>query len=311
MDNPTGPERRRALHVTAILAYLRREGGQTEEEIAEKLEFGSPEAMYRQLQNWGLPAWLVGGDSPKEDPGTKPKIARRARKGGGEVVELPPAADAGPLFRKVLERLLGQVDRLPQRVEHLQDGRFIVERDTSGDFGEVFGTLRREDYAEEEWRKFMEQRGEDPAANFVGVPMTDYRAPGGASPAPPEPLATLVAVYAVAGGEPGPLLDVLYPDVRGADRREIEEQLAGIEERMKKEARRYATGARGGTVKTGPPPAGLTADEHSVAIYIKERRTEGATDDQIVKELRRHGPYHLPLRITDEEVQRLGNLELD
>jgi hypothetical protein len=50
MDNPSGPEKRRAYQKLWRLAYLRSEGSYTEEQIAERLEFGSPEAMYIQLR---------------------------------------------------------------------------------------------------------------------------------------------------------------------------------------------------------------------------------------------------------------------
>jgi hypothetical protein len=47
---------------------------------------------------------------------------------------ISPASGAVPLFREVLEQLLADVDELPERIEHLKDRRFVVERDTQWDF---------------------------------------------------------------------------------------------------------------------------------------------------------------------------------
>jgi hypothetical protein len=291
------------------LAFLRRKGGYTEEEIAHKLKFGNPEAMRIQLRNWELPGWLAGGE-PASNHSQQGTLQRRARTGAGEAIELPPAADAVPLFREVLERLLSEVEELLSRKEYLKDGRFLVERDTQEDSAKIFGRLWREDFTGEEWRKFMEERGEDPESEFVDVPMTDYRTPGGASPVPPEPLTTLVGAYVLAGGEPGPLIDALHPVLGGSDRKELEGRLERMVRSMRTEAQRYATGVRGGEVKTGRKPEGLTETEHAAAIYVKERREQGASDEKIVEELRRT-PLYATSHIGLEEVGRLGDLRLD
>jgi len=55
MDKPTGSERRRVLEAVGRLALLRGKGGYAEEEIAHRLDFGTPEAMRFQLRNWELP----------------------------------------------------------------------------------------------------------------------------------------------------------------------------------------------------------------------------------------------------------------
>jgi hypothetical protein len=156
----------------------------------------------------------------------------------------------------------------------------------------------------------MEERGEDPETEFVDLPMTDYRTPGGASHVPPEPLTTLVGAYVLAGGEPGPLIDALHPDSGGSDRKELERRLEKMAQSMRTQARRYATGVRGGVVKTGRKPEGLTNTEHAAAIYVRERREQGATDEQILGELRRT-PLYGTSQVGLEEVGRLGDLRLD
>ena len=46
----------------------------------------------------------------------------------------------------------------------------------------------------------------------------------------------------------------------------------------------------GGTLPDGPKPAGVTADEQHVIWRIHQRRSEGAQDSTIFKELKReHG----------------------
>jgi hypothetical protein len=150
VDNLSGPEKKRALEAVALLALLRNKGGYTEEKIAHKLGFGNPEAMRIQLKNWELPGWLAGGN-PASNPVQQGMLQRRARTGAGEAIELPPAADAVPLLREVLERLLADVEALLSRKEYLKDGRFIVEQDTQGDYSEeIFGRLWREDFTGEE-----------------------------------------------------------------------------------------------------------------------------------------------------------------
>ncbi len=107
-ENSSASEQQRVFFKIGAFAYMRHEG-YTEEKIAEKLEFGSVEAMRIQLRSWGLPGWMVG--DPERDVAV-PK-ARKARAGAGKPVELPPAANATPLFESVLRRLLEEVDRLP------------------------------------------------------------------------------------------------------------------------------------------------------------------------------------------------------
>jgi hypothetical protein len=45
MGSLSGPERQRRFRVTAKLAYFRAEGDKTEEEIAERIGFGSVDTL--------------------------------------------------------------------------------------------------------------------------------------------------------------------------------------------------------------------------------------------------------------------------
>ncbi len=65
----------RAQWVVATVAALRGRGGYGEDEIAEKVGFGSAEALRAQLAGWGMPAWFLG--SAGAPRGRSPPNARR------------------------------------------------------------------------------------------------------------------------------------------------------------------------------------------------------------------------------------------
>ena len=171
--------------------------------------------------------------------------------------------------------------------------------------------LEGEDFSEEEWMRFREQHGGPPEAKRVRYAVKEDRMLEGASRVPPEPLDALIGVYVLGGGSLEELLALLHPDPLTVDR----ERLEKIVRRLQRENGRLATLVRGGNLRTGRGPEGLSATEHQLAVYIKRRRLEGATDDRILRELRHEVPYapeaaSLP-SITEQELQRLGGLNLD
>jgi hypothetical protein len=308
MNNLSNLERQRALDVTAMLAYLRREGKYSEEKIAQKLGFGSLEAMRIQLRNWELPRWLTG--SLEDKTSGKPK--RKAREGKGDIVELPPTRNALPLFEELLDKLRAEATWLSRRTEYLKDERFVVGhewitgREVPREKTPVMNRYEKRDFSsEEEWEKFCREIGEDPAAD-VAYEWLRSPAPGGASPVPLEPLVTFCALHALMGGETEALLERLHPDLSAAPR----EQLAGIGERLRTEARRYATGIRGGDVRTGQKAAPLTKYEQEIAAYVNRRRHKGVADEQILEELNDGALWGIG-PITLDELKRLGGLRLD
>jgi len=190
-----------------------------------------------------------------------------------------------------------EVDEVPVMITP-SGGRFVV--------------LEGEDFSEEEWSRFREQRGAPPNADRVRFAAKEDRKLEGASRVPPAPLDTLIGVYALGDGSLEDLLAVLHPDPASVDRDRLEK----IVRRLQRENGRLATLVRGGNPKTGRGPAELSATEHRLAVYIQRRRVEGATDDRILREIRRETPYppdvaSLPSKITEQEVQRLGGLNLD
>ena len=129
LAKPTQEEAREKI---ALLCVLRNQGRE-EANIAERLGFGSPESMYRQLEIWGLSGLAPQKEeqppplpkAPMEAP--TPADERKARQGGGEAIKLPSAVDAAPLFRVAINNLTSDVDwYLTELEEVYQDGRFYA-----------------------------------------------------------------------------------------------------------------------------------------------------------------------------------------
>jgi hypothetical protein len=304
----SGPERKRALEVVGRLAVLQLRGDFTEEEIARKLGFASTEVMRIQVRNWGLPRWLTG--DPEDETDVEPK--RKARGDEDDSVELPPARNALPLFEELLDGLRAETTWLSRRTEYLKDGRFVVGhkwvtgREIPHEKIGVMNRYEKKDFSsEEEWEKFCREIGEDPAFDVVYESLLPP-APSGASPVPLEPLVTLCALHVLRGGDQEELLEKLHYNLPYAPR----EQLAGIAARLRKEAWRYATGIRGGDVRTGRKAASLTEYEHEVAAYVNRRRGRGIADEQILEELN-DGILSEIGPVTLDELKRLGGLRLD
>jgi hypothetical protein len=70
----------------------------------------------------------------------------------------------------------------------------------------------RERYSKEEWAKLSEQYDLDPDDTGFWDTNVVIRLPGGAALSPSEIEATLMGVYALAGGQMDLLLEVLHPD---------------------------------------------------------------------------------------------------
>jgi hypothetical protein len=214
--------------------------------------------------------------------------------------------------------LLFEVGKLKRREERLEGGRFVVEREEwkywwlgREDFSEEewrrlceehgvdlevdevpvtitptggrFVELKRESFLEEEWSRFCEEHDVPPDAYLIRFALRDNRTLIGASRVPPEPLSALVGVYVLGGGSLEELLGALHPNPATVDR----ERLGKIVHRLQRENGPLATLVRGGNPKTGRGPEKLSATEHQLAVYIKRRRSEGAADERILREIRK------------------------
>jgi hypothetical protein len=152
------------------LYMLRRNDQYSEDQIASALGFGSPRALYKQLRTDKHPVCTICGALPVEERHCKPPTApkRQVREGGSEASQLPPAENAMRLITPVLNHLLlFEVGKLKRREEHLEGGRFVVEREEW-----KYWWLGREDFSEEEWRRYCEEHGVDLEVDEVPVTIT-------------------------------------------------------------------------------------------------------------------------------------------
>jgi hypothetical protein len=113
----------------------------------------------------------------------------------------------------ILER---DISLLSHRREYLQDERFVVKHEFSGEAGESFQRHYRRDMSEADWRRYCQQHGVDASLDHFDVPL-DYAAPGGVSQAPPEPLTRLIAVYIILGLPVDLLIKALHPGPEAID----------------------------------------------------------------------------------------------
>jgi hypothetical protein len=296
-----------------MLGTLRWQGGCSEEDIARKLDVDTVEDMRTQLQNWGLPGWLVGEESDTNPTKkTRKKGDSRARN-LAPVNELPPAGNATELFKERLEALLESAELLRHINENLH-GRYFVH--TNVEKTSVFWP--RERFSEEEWEAVCEQHELNP--EDIGFWDTNVliRLPGGAKLAPSEIEATLIGVYALAGGQMDLLLDaLLHPDslpVRAKTREGIRTCVEGSKadgdkrDGLKVLARQLATWVRGSEVRPGRPSA-LSEADHAFACRITHHRKHGLADEEIAfKESRRKKEDGTSYSVKD--ITELGDLGL-
>src|SRR5215217_4849956 len=129
-----------------VLRYLRlcaeRTHERTEDQIARDLDFGSPAALYQKLNQDGFPVCPVCGETPaKPNHCTrKGQRQRRAKRGTGQAVELPPAKRAETLFGKAIRNMETDLSQLNLRREFYRDERF----DAVSDYPETGTTFARE-----------------------------------------------------------------------------------------------------------------------------------------------------------------------
>jgi hypothetical protein len=297
----------------------------------------SPEALYRELSEGGLPVCSECGalHPDREHRSAHAARERKARAAGGEAVEIT-VADAVPLFERVLVKLregLGGLDRLRLYLQDLDprgsengnkrfvvryrlygaEDRTVLPEGLEGESVRVYWREQIEPQSPGYWRALCEEHGLDPEeVNSVRVPV-DHDRRDGASPTPPEHLVAQIANHVLTGGDVEELLDALHPCPEEVDRATLyadDPKRPGPVAGLRTYAGRLSTIVCGGKVRSGPPTPAVSKDEHRVAAYIRERRSEGATDRQIVMELRNGAVRPLSIAITPAEVRRLGGLEL-
>ena len=169
-------------------------------------------------------------------------------------------------------------------------------------------------YSDEEWRKLCEKHEGDPRVDKLLVSDATLITPQGAAPAPPEPLTTLIGVYALAGGDLKRLIEALGLDAPSADTLlELRKHVEGKKKRdkvdgLKTVAQQVARLVCGGQW-LGRLRDYLTTVEQDVACYITSLREEGVSTGAIVEKLSNHRCAD-GSRLTEKDVLELGNLRL-
>src|SRR5215213_5152590 len=177
-----------------VLRYLRlcaeRMHERTEDQIAHDLNFGSPAALYQKLNQDGFPVCPVCGETPAKPNHCKNvgQRQRRAKRGTGQALELPPARRAEDLFRKAIRNVETGLINLNLRREFYIDERFDAfsgNPETSTTFARA--SLPPGEEGDVIWRELCTTSGHDPSVDsFVLTPVrtTTYL---GATQSPPEP----------------------------------------------------------------------------------------------------------------------------
>ena len=315
MGSLSNPLRRRALEVFAGFAVMKYHNVRPEndmakasdDEMAKKSGFSSAEYLYKQLGHWGLriPDWMRDETTTKERQRKeeRQRKARRPRGGSGALLELPPARRAVEPILKSLEKLSNSVRELEQRKEFEQDKRFVVKREVP-----LTRVHKRDELPDGVWRELCAQHGTDPtAAEIVEEAPTIIEVPVRGSRIPPEPLPSLLAVYALSGEPLEALIDNLHPASEEVDKEDLSKGLSDIQERLQLAAGQLALLMRGGEVKPGAPPGELSWPEMWAAKRIREDRALNRPDEEILRSLRAHPELS---ELTREGYSRLANLPL-
>jgi hypothetical protein len=299
MSDLSAAERDRAVRCITLAYLLRDKENKSDDQVAEKLGFGSAEAMIHQFRNWRFPDWLVSSKPPEPD---RPK--RQPRK-SGTPRELPPARAAMALFQEHIEVLGRAVEALPKLVEGLQGGQFVgtfVERIPMGP--------SRDEVSEEEWEWLCEVLGPDPTSQGDWYPdlATPMEHPIDVTHVPPQPLVMLIGAFALAGGNMEALLKALHPNPPEVDAEKLSRLLHAKksehgEDGLFRKAEQLATFVRGGNTSRGVPPPGLSADEYVVACAITECREQDWSEDRIYQTFTHLG-------YTRGKIAHLGSLRL-
>lgn len=297
-----------------------------DEKIVQDLDdpdIDSPKVLYRQLSRDGYPVCPDCGARLGKGPHCEsPPQERRATQGRGEAQILPAPAAATNLFYEALRKLEREVAGLSHRRDHLKDGRFVAENVLLGERGEAWQRHSRGDMSEEDWQKYCEEHGADSGRDQFDMPI-DSVASAGVSQAPPEPLTRLIAVYVLSGYPVDLLLRKLHPNPEAVcpeTAKQLERHVADGKVGLEKAARTVARLVRGGSVKRGRHTGELSPEEEDAKAYIEYRRQEGATDHEILQELRAGHGFRRQVRfgvageghslpgISLADVRRLGNL---
>jgi hypothetical protein len=288
-------EQEKAMTTAALLYTKRRNGTHSEEEIADSLNFGSVEHMYHQLKGWDFPDWLVYANPPK------PPREPRSSEDRGDL--LPSRDEAQELFQPLVDALQYGVDQLDLRKEYRQGGHFVSADVQAG------SVLDARKLTRDALQKGLEKLPKGAYNWREGTAVF----PGGASPWPPEPLTTLIALYALAEEPLKPLVEALHRDLSRVDWGSIEKCVEG-KDGLRRRARQLAALVCGWKIGRGRYREGIDRERHNAALYVTQRTQEGASYEDILHELQTAPGFLKELKkrrnITLGDVEHLGALRL-
>jgi hypothetical protein len=302
-----------------VLLYVGRKKGLSEEKLAERLGFsGDPYTMYGELAHEGSPVCPRCGDLyPDEDHecrklSTKGQVGgRKARRGGGEAEELPPAADAIDLFQAAIDCLKDDLAYITHLEEELQDGRFLPTLYYPKEAEMHPDVYVRELVSPERWEELCAEQGEDPDSTDTLYVHMDRRFVGKASPWPDMHLVRLIGAYLLCArswNEIELLLERLHRRSREPDIEKIKRHLTGETPRRDRDdallpiTRRLAKLVRGGEVKRGLDPGPLDSVDHTVARHIRHLREQGVPEEDIRSVMREEH------KVPEDEISRLSTI---
>jgi hypothetical protein len=268
-------EDRNPYLTVGLLCSLRYEGRKSDEEIAEQLRFDSAEDMRIQLNNWDVPAWLVG-----EAPGSESdKTERRGMTATEEPTELPPAYDALPLFRRALQKLNWAIGDLENRKEYLQNGRFVAHESTGPAYSPE-----------------------------TGIEEGTLTIPLGGQQTPLEPLPALIGAYVLADEPLEPLLEKLNLWPQSVDKEQIQALIGGKKapkghtRGLKSIGGMVARGMRGGAIRPGRT-TGEFSERIQNGVWYSRQLTQRGLDPATISERLREANF------TREEISQIQSLK--
>lgn len=254
IDSLPKASRDAAYEQVTSLWTARMHGIDSEEELVEKAGFPSAEAMYANLGNWGLYGLLPPGyknEAPQE---------RKRAQGGEPSVDLPPLADAAPLFREALEELSTEVRGLEHWHEtYDKSGRFQATYKERGLF--IVPRAVLELLPEEQRRALSEQLGEMEDDETPAFPDGTYASYKGATRKPQGIQLALIAAYALTGRSMKPLIEALNLRPEEVDIKVIEDLVNKGDRSLLHIAEDLARAVKHSKMARGRPPDPLSPEE--------------------------------------------------